>query len=312
MKREWEPRQSRARTHIKFYTEQYLWGSTRSELTPDERSVWIDFLSLASTNYGEVECFSRDQLAQQLLIPRELLDRSIDKFIKYGKVKRKYNKREKKEIFCIVKWDLYQADYLKKRAKKSSSYKDIKRIEKQEETDTENQPTLQERKGEEITLQNITLKENGPDDSEDSNKLNPNHTEDSSPLHSNSFNDRGMTIKEQFLLMLKSCKEYPFNEEKDSLLFDITIKELPNIKILEQTDKKILWWKNHPEALKANPRKQLWEWFEGEFEFQKRGGPQKIGEILKDIHDPDLRNWAKQLIGLAESKEKKPKRNDYE
>lgn len=55
-----QPRQSRARTHFKFYSEQFLFGSTRSELDPDERAVWVDFLCLASLNLGDVECYSRD------------------------------------------------------------------------------------------------------------------------------------------------------------------------------------------------------------------------------------------------------------
>jgi hypothetical protein len=104
---------------------------------------------LASLNYGEVECFSRDQLSSQLLINRELLDRSIEKFIKYKKIRRNYKKREKKEIFSIVKWDAHQADYLKKPPKKSSTYREEERVVKPEESDTEKSPILKERKGEE-------------------------------------------------------------------------------------------------------------------------------------------------------------------
>ena len=81
MKKEWEPRQSRATTHFKFYSEKYLWGSTKTELKPDERAVWVDFLCLASMNFGMIEIYSRDQLAQQLMISYELLNRSIEKFI---------------------------------------------------------------------------------------------------------------------------------------------------------------------------------------------------------------------------------------
>ena len=78
-----EKGQSRATTWFKFYSENHLWGSTRAELNPDERAVWVDFLCLGTMNFGEIGVFSRDQLAQQLLIDSELLDRSIDKFIKY-------------------------------------------------------------------------------------------------------------------------------------------------------------------------------------------------------------------------------------
>ncbi len=142
-----QPRQSRSRTYFKVFSERMLFGSTRSELLPDERGVWFDFLSLASLNYGEVECFSRDQLSSQLLIDRELLDRSIEKFIKTKKIRRNYKKRGKKEIFPILKWDEHQADCLKKPSKKSSTYKEKERVIKPEESDTDKSP-----KGEEIKL----------------------------------------------------------------------------------------------------------------------------------------------------------------
>ena len=72
MKKEWEPRQSRADTHFKFYSEKFLWGSTRSELLPDERSVWVDFLCLATMNFGVIEVYSRDQLARQLIMEAQM------------------------------------------------------------------------------------------------------------------------------------------------------------------------------------------------------------------------------------------------
>jgi len=53
----------------------------------------------------------------------------------------------------------------------------------------------------------------------------------------------------------------------------------------------------HPEALKANPREKLQEWFKEESKFQKRGGPIKIGEIMKELGDSDHRRWVKALIG---------------
>lgn len=171
MTKEIEPRKSRASTHFKFFSEKYLWGSTRSELLPDERAVWVDFLCLASLNFGVIEAYSRDQLAQQLLISRELLDRSIEEFIKFGKITRKYHKKEKKEIFTIVKWSRFQADYLTKRSKKSTIYEKKERIEKMGKPDAENHPTLQERKGEKITLQQTTLKENTTSDNADLNKI---------------------------------------------------------------------------------------------------------------------------------------------
>lgn len=305
MEKKWESRQSRASTHFKFFSEKYLWGSTRSELSPDERAVWIDFLCLASMNFGEIELYSRDQLAQQLLITRELLDRSIEKFIKFGKIKKKFNKREKKEVFSIINWSRYQSDYLRKRINKSISYKDKNRGEKTRKDDAENRPTLQERKGEEKTVQEITLEKNKGDESEGVKTPESNPSIVSLPLLTDStpsINQGGITMKDEFLLLLKSCRGYPFNDVQDSLLFDITIKEYPRINILKQTEKKIAWWIKNTDALKSNPREQLQEWFKGEFEFQSRGGPQQIGEIMGGVADPDQRNFLK---GLIQDKTKK-------
>ena len=67
------------------------------------------------------------------------------------------------------------------------------------------------------------------------------------------------------------------------------------INILKQTEKKIAWWEDHPESLKAKPREKLKEWFKDESAFIKRGGPQKVGEIMPEIKDSDHRKWLQQI-----------------
>lgn len=96
--------------------------------------------------------------------------------------------------------------------------------------------------------------------------------------------------------MLKKCSGYPFKEFEDSLLFDITVNGYPKIDIIKQVKRKIVWWKEHPDAIKSDPRKQLENWFKDEADFQKRGGPQLIGQIMKEVSDPDHRNFFKKLI----------------
>ncbi|TET67930.1 MAG: hypothetical protein E3J56_12060 [Candidatus Aminicenantes bacterium] len=105
-----------------------------------------------------------------------------------------------------------------------------------------------------------------------------------------------MTIKEQFLTILRECNGYPFNEVKDSLFFDIAVIECPGIDYVKQTIKKVSWWQEHPDALKAHPRRQLQDWFKEEYEFQQRNGPQQLGKIMKEVEDPDHRRWIKALI----------------
>lgn len=268
----------RPQTRFWVWAEQWLLGSTRTELTNEERAVFMDFLCLAALSGGCVEVYSREQLASQLFISRELIDRCIEKFIKTGKISRKYQKREKKEIFCLAKWEQYQPEYLWKNPCRSTRKKCIVKGEKND--------AYVDTKGEERRKKENGIKENRK------NEKHPNESSQNSPLLSSP------SIKEEFLLALKECKDYPFDEVKDSLLFDITVKDYPDINILRQIRRKIEWWITHPEALKADPRKQLQEFFKGESEFQKRGGPQQVGEIMKELQDPDHRNWAKQLIGV--------------
>ncbi|MDH4218567.1 MAG: hypothetical protein OEZ52_05110 [Candidatus Aminicenantes bacterium] len=270
MNNEYQPRQSRATTHFKFYSEKYLWGSTRSELEADERAVWVDFLCLASLNYGDVESYSRDQLAQQLLIERELLDRSIDKFIKFEKVERKYLKREKKEIFSIVKWDHYQADYLKKRERKSSIYREEKRIEKSGEFDAEDQPTLKERRGDDITLQNTISEEIIDNDSEYSSPLAPGCINPLS-IPIKPYPEEENDITEKILSMLRELDNYPFIEQVDHDFIEDMMVKYPGIDHLAELEKKIAWWERNPAAVRNNPRKQIAKWFQKEYDFQYGG-----------------------------------------
>jgi len=272
MTKKCEIKQSRATTWLKFYSENYLWGSTRSELNPDERSVWVDFLCLAAMKFGEVEVYSRDQLAQQLLIPQDLLDRSIEKFIEYGKIKRKLNKKEKKEVFTIINWDRYQADYLTKRLKKSSAYEEKERIEKTEKSDTETQPRLEERRGENITLKEITSKDIKNVISGNAKSFNPEASEDSSPLasSSNALTEEN-PIKEAFLSKLKSIKHYPFDESLDSMLFDDIETKCPGLDILRHLDEEIDWMIGAPEYIETEPdiRQEIKESLEDAYEEEK-------------------------------------------
>ena len=83
-----------------------------------------------------------------------------------------------------------------------------------------------------------------------------------------------------------------------SVLFDIILKECPHINIIKQSSKKVKWWKGHPDALKdKDPRQQLQEWFKEEEKFQKRGGPQSVGEIMGE-DDPDKIRFLAECLGL--------------
>ncbi len=69
---------------IPVYIDKHLFGSTRLELEPDERSVWMDLLVLAGKDNGYVRAnegvpYPREQLAGLFLVSEELLNRTIKK-----------------------------------------------------------------------------------------------------------------------------------------------------------------------------------------------------------------------------------------
>lgn len=72
---------------IPLYVDKWIFGSTRIELEPDERSVWIDLLTIAAKDDGFIRAnvetpYPRTQLAGMLVVPLELLDRTIEKCLR--------------------------------------------------------------------------------------------------------------------------------------------------------------------------------------------------------------------------------------
>ncbi|MBW2645931.1 MAG: hypothetical protein JRE23_07110 [Deltaproteobacteria bacterium] len=120
-----EKRQAGRRPDTRFwmFSEQWLFGSTRSEMTHSERAVFIDLLALASMQGGKIEVYAREQLASQLLCPLELLNNTIEKCINNGKFRKTFNKKENKEVFYVVKWRTYQPEYLWPQPKKTEGKK---------------------------------------------------------------------------------------------------------------------------------------------------------------------------------------------
>jgi len=267
----------------------WFMGSTRFELSPDERSVWIDVLAAASLNEppGQIDYFSFEQLSSQFNIELELLERALEKFESYKKIKHNRKKRRIK----IINWKKYQSEYQRQLPYRQQVSKKSRLANMEVENSNKVTGRLE---GEERRLE-VEEKQRIEEIATSNNSPTIFLTSSPLPSISKSLNER-KTIKEEFLALLKELRCYPFSESEDSLLFDITVKEHPKINILEQTNKKITWWKDHPDALKANPRNQLLDWFKEEAKFIKRRGPQKIGDIMPEIDNPDHRNWLRQLI----------------
>lgn len=234
-----------------------------------------------------------------MYIEQELLDRSIEKFISYGKVNRKYLEEERREIFHITKWNQYQADYLKKRIARSKTPDEENRIENPQEFDAENQPILKGRIGEENTLQNTRSEENKELASEDNDPFEDpfspdppdpfmqypdpasNFQEEHNDPFSDDFPDQSSKpslhypdaqsrIQEELLSMLCELDNYPYNSQIDVDFVSDMMRRYPGIDFVAETKKKIAWWEQNPGAIRNNPRQQLNDWFQKEFEFQQR------------------------------------------
>ncbi len=94
---------------IPLWIDKWIFGSTRIELQPDERSVWIDLMAIASKDNGYIRAnpeteYPPQQLAGLLCISEELLNRSIQRFIETKKIA----KSENGAGYYIINWSSYQ------------------------------------------------------------------------------------------------------------------------------------------------------------------------------------------------------------
>jgi hypothetical protein len=93
---------------LPLWRQKWLWGSTRLELDPGERSVWIDLLCIAGNDDGHIRAnpttpYGREQLAGMLVIPVDLLNSTIEKCLTNGKLK-----MDQYSCLEISSWKEYQ------------------------------------------------------------------------------------------------------------------------------------------------------------------------------------------------------------
>ena len=124
---------------LPLWVDPWLFGSTRIELTPAERAIWIDFLAIASKNDGYVRAsegipYPTKQLAGFLMVDEDLLKQAIEKFIKYNKVKQLED-----GTLRIVNWDKYQ---ISERYKRSVQKQAEHTSEKAEHTSEKAEPRV--------------------------------------------------------------------------------------------------------------------------------------------------------------------------
>ena len=99
-------------TWVKLHINGWLHGSIRWQLEPDERGVWADLIAMAGQCLlGGKICdnderpYPRDFIAGQLNIPPELLDRTIAKCRREGRLE------DRDDMLVLTNWQSYQSEY---------------------------------------------------------------------------------------------------------------------------------------------------------------------------------------------------------
>lgn len=114
------------RRWIMIWVQETLHGTTLQELEPDERAVWFESLCAAGDSVipgkiciSEDIGYTNDQLARLLNVPLELLERSVKKLQKVGKIKLNHD-----NIIEIVNFNKYNPseDALNKRRDYMAKY----------------------------------------------------------------------------------------------------------------------------------------------------------------------------------------------
>jgi len=100
---------------IPLWIDKWLMGSTRFELEPGERSVFIDLMALGAKDDGFIRAnvqmgYPHEYLARTLNIPIDLLDSAISRCVHFGKIKKLKN-----GIYYIKSWDSYRLSARHKR-----------------------------------------------------------------------------------------------------------------------------------------------------------------------------------------------------
>lgn len=106
------PRGATRRTWVKLFITGWLHGSIRWQLEPDERSVWADLICMAGEcgKEGRIcdndnKPFPREYIASHLNLKQDLLDRTIAKCRKEGRLV------NRDDILIIENWKYYQSEY---------------------------------------------------------------------------------------------------------------------------------------------------------------------------------------------------------
>lgn len=152
---------------LPLWVDSWLFGSTRIELKPEERAIWVDLLALGAKDNGYIRAgvnipYPIRQMAGLLMVEEELLQRTIDLCVQTEKLE-----VQESGILKITNWDKYQlSDRYRRRLKsgigkpdkKDSSAKTEQCAEKSADSSVEKEPyniRREENRGEEKRREEI-------------------------------------------------------------------------------------------------------------------------------------------------------------
>ena len=231
---------------FKIHAQRWFLGSTRFELSLEQRSVWIDVLARASLNDppGEFCYYSLEQLAIQFQVPLELLKIALKRFIEVEKIAH----NEKKKFIKILNWTKYQSEYERQKPYRKGKFPQEGACNKVTPKVVTEFPLEKNREEGE---------KNRREDEEEEREMQEGEGKTSN-------------FKHTFFKLLKSFPSYPFQEGEDGQIFDLYNER---IDVIEQTQKKIQWWRENPNSLKSSKKKlrqQLISFFCDKVDFQNQ------------------------------------------
>lgn len=210
---------------IPLWIDKWLLGSTRLECTVEERAIWIDLLALAGKDNGYIRAneempYHIKQLAGLLIVDEKLLENSIEKFIKLGKLEKLPN-----GTLYIKSWDNYKLSESYKRWIKYRNKK--KNFEMNDELQTEN-------------VCEQTKKVCPQTKSDTQIKSNHNQIKSYNNIKNSSSESSDMSLKEwaEKLVLL-------FNSETRNLskVYSLSKGRLDKIRVRRSEHPDIDWWK---------------------------------------------------------------------
>jgi len=260
---------------IPLWVDKWLFGSTRIELSPEERGVWIDLIALASKDDGYIRAnqgcpYPLEQLAGMLIVPKEVLEKTINKCLEpnVGKLEKLPDGTLK-----IKSWEKYE---LSKRHKRRIIFKSMS-----EKADHMSENRDAKRREEKI-------REEKKRENNNILALNDTNVSNSEPMK------RPEKAKINFDFSLRAWENIT---DEDVAIWE---KAYPAVDITQELSKMADWLISNPEKKKKNYRRFITNWLS---RTQERGGS-KAGKQKSTAEQVE-----KEFLALMKASEKKGDKN---